>query len=118
MLKGLTLRRWSIIIVTVPVLVSIIFIAFLVSALKDAERELKAQILGAKLAAVVANLQGQSFQAALQGKTWHSSRSEDAGQRLDKSLASIQRSEGELRELLKDDEKQKYVVANVLADSE
>ncbi len=118
MLRGLSLRRLGIIIVTVPVLVSIVFLAILVSALKDAEGELKAQILGAKLAAVVANLQGQSFQAALQGKTWHSSRSEEAGQRLDKSLESIQKSEGDLRELLKDDKKQKYVVANALADSE
>jgi PAS domain S-box-containing protein len=116
--KGLSLRRLGIIIVTVPVLVSIVFLAILVSALKDAEAELQAQILGAKLAAVVANLQGQSFQAALQGKTWHSTRSEEAGQKLDKSIASIQKSESDLRELLKDDEKQKYVVANALADSE
>ena len=118
MFKGLSLKRWGIIIVTVPVLVSIVFLAVLISALKDAEAELKAQIIGAKLAAVVANLQGQSFQAALQGKTWHSTRSEEAGQRLDKSLESIQKSEGDLRALLKDDEKQKYVVANALADSE
>lgn len=118
MFKGLTLRRLGIIIVTVPVFVSIIFIAVLINALNDAEHELKAQILGAKLAAVVANLQGQSFQAALQAKTWHSTRSEEAGQRLDKLLASIQRSEGDLKELLKDDEKQKYVVENAIADSE
>lgn len=118
MFKGLTLRRLGIIIVTVPVFVSIIFIAVLINALNDAEHELKAQVLGAKLAAVVANLQGQSFQAALQAKTWHSTRSEEAGQRLDKLLASIQRSEGDLKELLKDDEKQKYVVENAVADSE
>jgi PAS domain S-box-containing protein len=118
MFKGLSLRRLGIIIVTVPVLVSIIFIAVLVGALNDAERELKAQILGAKLAAVVANLQGQSFQAALQAKTWHSTRSEEAGQRLDKLLASVQKSESELKELLKNDEKQKYLVENSIADSE
>lgn len=118
MLKGLSLRRLGIIIVTVPVLFSLVFLWFLMNALQDAERDLKGQILGAKLAAVIANLQAESFNAALQARTWHSKRSEDAGERLDKSLASIQKSEGDLKELLRNDEKKQYLVANSIEDSQ
>lgn len=117
MIKGLSLRRLGIIIVTVPVLFSLIFFWFLINALQDAERDLKAQILGAKLAAVVANLQAESFNAAMQARTWHSKRSEEAGERLDKSLATIQKSEGELKELLRNDEKKQYLVSNAIEDS-
>lgn len=118
MLKGLSLRRLGIIIVTVPVLVSIIFIWILINVIQDAERDLKEQILGAKLASVVSSLQANSFQAAFAGKTWHSTRSEEAGEKLDKTLVSIQKSEGDLKELLKNDEKRKYLLANALEDSE
>lgn len=117
MIKGLSLRRLGIIIVTVPVLFSLVFFWFLINALQDAERDLKAQILGAKLAAVVANLQAESFNAAMQARTWHSKRSEEAGERLDKSLATIQKSEGELKELLRNDEKKQYLVSNAIEDS-
>lgn len=118
MLKGLSLRRLGIIIVTVPVLFSLIFMSFLIVALQDAERDLKGQILGAKLAAVIANLQAESFNAALQARTWHSKRSEEAAERLDKSLANIQKSEGELKELLGNDDKKQYLVANAIEDSQ
>lgn len=118
MLKGLSLRRLGIIIVTVPVLFSLIFMSFLIVALQDAERDLKGQILGAKLAAVIANLQAESFNAALQARTWHSKRSEEAAERLDKSLAKIQKSEGELKELLGNDDKKQYLVANAIEDSQ
>ncbi len=117
MIKGLSLRRLGIIIVTVPVLFSLVFFWFLINALQDAERDLKAQILGAKLAAVVANLQAESFNAAMQARTWHSKRSEEAGERLDKSLATIQKSEGDLKELLRNDEKKQYLVSNAIEDS-
>ncbi len=117
MLKGLSLRWLGIIIVTVPVLFSLIFLSFLIGALQDAERDLKAQILGAKLAAVVANLQAESFNAALQARTWHSKRSEEAGERLDKSLATIQKSEGELKDLLRNDEKKQFLVSSAIEDS-
>lgn len=118
MFKGLSLRWLGIIIVTVPVLFSLIFMSFLIVALQDAERDLKGQILGAKLAAVIANLQAESFNAALQARTWHSKRSEEAAERLDKSLASIQKSEGELKELLRDDGKKQYLVTNAIEDSQ
>ncbi|PZM82508.1 MAG: hypothetical protein DKT66_10945 [Candidatus Melainabacteria bacterium] len=117
MIKGLSLRRLGIIIVTVPVLFSLVFFWFLINALQDAERDLKAQILGAKLAAVVANLQAESFNAAMQARTWHSKRSEEAGERLDKSLATIQKSESDLKELLRNDEKKQYLVSNAIEDS-
>lgn len=117
-IKGLSLRHLGIIIVTVPVLVSLIFIYVLMNALQDAERDLKNQVLGAKLAAVVANLQSESFQAALQGKLWHSRRSDDAGEKLDKSILAIQKSEGDLRDLLKDDQQHKSIVDNAIIESE
>lgn len=117
MLKGLSLRRLGIIMVTGPLLVSIIFLAVLIGSLQDAERDLKAQIMGAKLAAVVANLQSKSFEAALVASIWHSNRSEDAYASLDKCLVAIGKSEVELKELLKNDEKDKFALNTALADS-
>gem|GEM_PF-2141478 len=101
-MSKLSLRSKGIFIVALPVAVSVIFTGILFSTLQQTEEENRRHMFGLDLSALAANMQLNYYNAILEARTWHSTRSETAGTKLDALLATIKTQEVRLSDLVKD----------------
>jgi len=116
MLNRLSLKTKGLIVVTLPVVLSVVFVIVLMTVLKDAERQIENRELSAKLGALTARLELSYYQAVTNAQKFHSSRSDKALAKLKKALRSIENEEHQLKVLLKDRDDVQEALKQTLQD--
>lgn len=117
MTAKLSLRAKGILIVTTPVIASLVFIAGLIFTLNQAEQDLKREMFGLRLTALSSNMLSGYNRAVLAARVWHSTRSPSAGEMVDKQLTKLRAQEEELNKLVQGYPEIEKLVAITLQDS-
>lgn len=114
---NLSLRAKGILVVSLPAILNLACLATLLSIKDEAERQVEKQLFGASLGALTARLEHDYNSAATSASKFHSSRSDGARSKLERSLKDLGEDERQLYSLMENKPEAAILLAQYKKDA-